>query len=343
MKKLLFLLQYADLGSSTKYRVLIYKNLLEKDYNVRYSYFWPNKYVAKYMLNKKKYAIIIILKYIMSLIKRMFILLFIAPKYDVIFIQRCLYPLVKPFFLKRLARKKIRIIFDIDDALHLDNKYHCDSIATIASCVISGSRELYNHYKTFSNTVMIPTIDNNELYTSFIKDTFENKCIGWIGSHSTINNLEVLVEPLNKLIDKYPNVKVKVIADGSYGFEKLIKNFSFAKWDKDTYINEMAEFSVGVMPLKDTSFNSGKCGFKLIQYMDLCKPVVASNVGINKEIVSNYGYIAENNNDWFICLEQMLNNKSVYDNLVENIRTSFLNNYGFKENYKKIKRIIEEN
>jgi glycosyltransferase involved in cell wall biosynthesis len=53
---------------------------------------------------------------------------------------------------------------------------------------------------------------------------------------------------------------------------------------------------IGIMPLKYTMFENGKCGFKLIQYMASGLPVVASALPANKEIVQDgsNGYIVTN-------------------------------------------------
>ena len=50
------------------------------------------------------------------------------------------------------------------------------------------------------------------------------------------------------------------------------------------------------MPLPDSPWTRGKCGYKLIQYMACAKPVVASAVGANLNIVKEgqNGFLAEN-------------------------------------------------
>ena len=39
------------------------------------------------------------------------------------------------------------------------------------------------------------------------------------------------------------------------------------------------------MPLFETKWEKGKCGYKLIQYMASGLPVIASNFGFNKKVV----------------------------------------------------------
>ena len=61
------------------------------------------------------------------------------------------------------------------------------------------------------------------------------------------------------------------------------------------------------MPLEDTPWERGKCGYKLIQYMALGLPVVASAVGVNKHIVRHgeNGFLAANPGEWRDALARL--------------------------------------
>ena len=61
------------------------------------------------------------------------------------------------------------------------------------------------------------------------------------------------------------------------------------------------------MPLNDTPWERGKCGFKLIQYMAAGRSVVASPVGANAQIVveGQTGLLATSSDDWRSSLEAL--------------------------------------
>jgi glycosyltransferase involved in cell wall biosynthesis len=62
------------------------------------------------------------------------------------------------------------------------------------------------------------------------------------------------------------------------------------------------------MPLLDTPWEQGKCGYKLIQYMACGLPVVASPIGANRRIVreGQNGYLPTSGSEWHDGLEMLL-------------------------------------
>ena len=79
-------------------------------------------------------------------------------------------------------------------------------------------------------------------------------------------------------------------------------------WAEETEVVDISAFDVGVMPLEDSPWERGKCGYKLIQYMACGLPVVASPVGVNSSIVSDgeNGILAKSSGEWLKALELLL-------------------------------------
>jgi len=67
----------------------------------------------------------------------------------------------------------------------------------------------------------------------------------------------------------------------------------------------MHEMDVGIMPLRDDDLAKGKCSFKMLQYMAVKLPVIASPVCMNLEVFSrgDLGIAARNEADWLDALE----------------------------------------
>lgn len=76
--------------------------------------------------------------------------------------------------------------------------------------------------------------------------------------------------------------------------ENLIVNN--IEWSAQGAIEEMCKSHIGIMPLVDSLYSQGKGGFKLIQYLSLSLPVIASDVGFNKNVVSSEcGFLVDSN------------------------------------------------
>ncbi len=125
--------------------------------------------------------------------------------------------------------------------------------------------------------------------------------IGWTGTHSTLKQLEPLFSTLEAVYEKIP-FRFLLIADQA--LDVMPSFVEFRPWRKETEIADLMEIDIGVMPLFDTEWEKGKCGFKALQYMALGIPTVVSGVGVNVEIV-------EDGVSGLIC-EAMESNESTY-------------------------------
>jgi len=67
------------------------------------------------------------------------------------------------------------------------------------------------------------------------------------------------------------------------------------------------------MPLPDEPWTLGKCGYKLIQYMACGKPVIASAVGANIEIIDHgkNGFLVESEKEWVKALTVLSEDKEL--------------------------------
>lgn len=342
MKTVCIFTLYSEKGASSQYRAYIFKEELEKNFDVRWYNFWNDKYVTKYMYNKKKYFLQIVFQYINSSICRWWQINFIAPRVDIVFIQKNVIPKCNKTFLGKLKKNNVRIIFDIDDAMYTIKKNNSADIAKNSDVVICGNENLSEYYKKVNEScVVIPTIENTLKYVSHWDDTFSNKIIGWIGSQNTIHNFDVIINALNTVVEKHSEVKIAIISNSVNNYDKKIKNSYLIPWTKETYVEEMANFTIGIMPLINTEFNRGKCGFKLIQYLNMKKPVVASPVGVNKEIVYGNGILADKEEEWVDAIELLLYDKNEYYKYCKHIEKNFLNSYGFEINSKKLLELFE--
>lgn len=330
-KKVCIFTLYCKEGASSNFRILMFEEDLKQKFKVKSFSFWNKNYVGKYMINKKKYLFPILLQYIGNVIRRIFELIFIAPKYDVVIMQKGAIPGFFCDFIKYLHRKNCKVVFDVDDAIYTGRRDNSDRIASKVDYVVVGNDVLKEHYEKFNKSILkFPTVDYTPGYVKYIKDTFPNKCIGWIGSKATIDNLDIVVNAINNVIIKHPEVKVEIISNTADEYDRRIKNCNFIQWKLNEYKEDMSNFTIGIMPLNDNVYNRGKCGFKLIQYMNMKKPVIASGVGVNAEIVGNAGVIANSEEEWENALETLLFDPKSYEKSLKAIESEFESNFSYE-------------
>ena len=82
----------------------------------------------------------------------------------------------------------------------------------------------------------------------------------------------------------------------------------FVRWRPETEVEDLARIDIGVMPLPDGPYERGKCAFKLLQYMALGRPGVASPVGANVEVVTDGvdGLLPATDDAWEAALTKLV-------------------------------------
>jgi glycosyltransferase involved in cell wall biosynthesis len=128
--------------------------------------------------------------------------------------------------------------------------------------------------------------------------------IGWIGSPSTANYLQLVAGTLGQLARRHP---IRCIAIGARPDQLAGTPFQAVAWTEAGEVEAIRGIDIGIMPLPDSPWERGKCGYKLIQYMACGLPVVASPVGVNADIVRpDNGFLARDPSAWSESLERLV-------------------------------------
>jgi glycosyltransferase involved in cell wall biosynthesis len=121
--------------------------------------------------------------------------------------------------------------------------------------------------------------------------------VGWIGTPLTAGYLDAIAPALHEIASARP---LRLCAVGAAPFRLDGVEVATPAWSEEGEAGLIAAFDVGVMPLPDSPWERGKCGYKLIQYMASGKPVVASPVGVNTTLVreGENGFLATDPASW---------------------------------------------
>ena len=113
-----------------------------------------------------------------------------------------------------------------------------------------------------------------------------------------------------------------------------LPGLQFKYWNEATEIDDLLQFTIGIMPLKKDVWSEGKCGFKLVQYSALGLPSVTTPVGVNKKIVDQglTGFLCESEGEWFSALKNLIENKCLRHELGDKGRKKMAAEYSIQAN-----------
>jgi glycosyltransferase involved in cell wall biosynthesis len=231
--------------------------------------------------------------------------------YDLVYVFREAALFGPPIFERMVQRSKVPLVFDFDDAIFVRYRSPANgwlsllkapgktgTICKLASHVIVGNNYLAEYARTFNkNVTVVPTtIDTDTYRVRSVRET-ATPVIGWTGSYSTVQHLELLRNVLSELAES-ERFRLRVIGPSSYSLEGV--EVEVVPWRSQTEAQDLAEADIGVMPLPDDPWSRGKCGCKALQYMGLGIPAVCSPVGMNTELISDggNGFLANSAEEW---------------------------------------------
>jgi glycosyltransferase involved in cell wall biosynthesis len=120
--------------------------------------------------------------------------------------------------------------------------------------------------------------------------------LGWIGSRTTSAYLEPVLPVFAQMNATRLRVRLVLVGADSAIRAPWIEHrpWSLASEDRD-----LASFDIGIMPVPDTDWARGKCGYKVLQYFSAGVPTVASPVGVNPGLVGQErGLLAGSPDEW---------------------------------------------
>jgi glycosyltransferase involved in cell wall biosynthesis len=230
-------------------------------------------------------------------------LLHLARRSDVLYVQKRLLPI---WVLRLVQRVNSHVVYDLDDAIYLREEHRPLVQATMrgATCVVAGNETLAAYARQFNGrVVVIPSVVEASLYCPPDGPRHpgdERVVLGWIGMDPNRGDLAPMPAVFDWLGERYGSRVVLRIVSGEPLEMETRLPVEFVPWSLGGSREELQRFDVGIMPLDDNAWNRAKCGFKLIQYLSVGAPAVASPVGVNSKIVRDgvTGYLAKDSEAW---------------------------------------------
>jgi glycosyltransferase involved in cell wall biosynthesis len=317
--KCLLLSRYGRLGASSRVRFYQYLPYLEAHgVSAKVAPLLKDQYVRDLYAGRRTNWKNIFQAYLRRLVH-----LLNSRHFDLIWIEREFFPWLPSWAPSLLSHWNIPYVVDFDDAVFHRYDLHpngivrtllgskIDTIMRRATLVLAGNDYLADRgWRSGARRVEIfPSVVDITRYlaTPFRKNRVFT--IGWIGTPTTSKYLHLVCPALERVCR---NNRARVTLVGSGPVELGGVPTEIRDWSENTEVASIRNFDVGIMPLPDEPWTRGKCGYKLIQYMACALPIVASPVGVNRQIVDQgiSGYLSTTVEDWAQALSDLRDNRT---------------------------------
>lgn len=249
--------------------------------------------------------------------------------FDIIWQNRLL--LNDLYSIERFYNKR-KLVFDIDDAIWLtEGKKQVNTMIRRARIIFAGNEYLADYcLKENKNTFIIPSVIDTSVFHSVHRKYSDSFIIGWIGTESNFEYLDIIKEAILQFLRQTSNTKFIIVSSkkpAEFDFDN--QRIIFQNWHKDDEVDLINRFDIGIMPLTNNEWTKGKCGYKILQYMSCEKPFIASPVGVNTSLLklSGAGISASTTEEWVKAFNDLYHDTSLRKSLSQEGRLFVEKNY----------------
>jgi glycosyltransferase involved in cell wall biosynthesis len=244
-----------------------------------------------------------------------------ADSYDAVLVNREA-SLIGPAWLERwLARRGTPLIYLLDDPLYIPYRSPSNgglsylkcfgkvaTLCRISATVIANSPSNRSFARRHNANVWeIPSVVDADLYTGWQPRpaSREDVCVGWTGSASTAGNLQLIRAPLRALSQR-EGLRLRLIGSDDFGMPEVAHEA--VPWRAETEVEDLRRLDIGLLPLPLTPWAPHKFYLKLIQYMALGIPPVATPLGSNPLVIDDgrSGFLARDGREWTTALDRLI-------------------------------------
>lgn len=205
-------------------------------------------------------------------------------------------------------------ILDVDDAIWLMRGGRAAAaLARSSEMVICGNEFIAGYFRAHTPRVaVLPTAVDTCRFRPAARVRGEFRTVCWSGMSSGFGYLEAIAKPLAAVLGAAPHRRLRVVSDARPNLPGIpAASLEFRPWSEATEVESIQDADVGIMPLDDSLWARGKCGYKLLLYMACGLPVVGTPAGMSAQLFerAGAGLAARTPSEWIEALEYLLSDE----------------------------------
>lgn len=244
-----------------------------------------------------------------------------AGRADVVLVQReaMLFgpPLIE-WIAARLLRR--RMILDLDDATYvryvspiygrlatmLKWPSKTDQLIRWSSAVTCGNENIAAYVRSLgAEATVVPSVVDTRVFRPHATEN-DVPVIGWIGTHSTYPFFERLI-PIFEQLAREQRFRLTVVG-ASHETRVRGVEVDSRSWSLERDADDFRSLDIGVYPIADDAWSTGKSGLKAVLYMSSGVPFVMSPVGVcaTMGIAGDTHFVAVTDDEWLDALRRLV-------------------------------------
>lgn len=278
---------------------------------------------------------------------------------------------------------KRKVLVDIDDnylQMRKDNpafneydvlkrsRYVLGTYLELCNGITVSTEPLEKIYKKHNKNIdLLPNTNDVDDWPAPIKKKDGFIRIGFAGGNSHNGDLDLIIEPIAKILQKYPKVLFEVFGALTaekaremgtkmiqFGHNSILERFKITggtlAWSGYPELFASMGWDIGIAPLTDDPFNIGKSHNKWMEYSMVGAATVASPVypfiepiqGVDTIKHAQTGFFATDSQSWFEHLEILIQNEKFRNQMASNAYNYIKGNWQYYHHADKWKKVMEK-
>jgi glycosyltransferase involved in cell wall biosynthesis len=273
------------------------------------------------------------------------------PKYDLLLIQKKLFPVGQVRRFRKVAR---RIVYDTDDATwhphgrphfwltNLRTRMRLKAITRKADMVLTANEVLAAHLRPLSRRLEVVPMSLDETIWRFRseREPAQHPCIGWAGHPVNLRYLEAIEPALAAVQHRFPKAEFRIFCGEAPRFKQV--RSEQVPFDPQREAETIRSFDIGLLPLPEGPFAEGKSPIKALQYMASGAATVLTPLGATRMMFQDghTGLFARTMTEWQKALETLLENPARICEFGSNAREHFETYYALSRNVGRLAALL---